>query len=176
MPPSKTSPNSLECCPLGDQPKLTEEEQEEARRLRSGDFEEMGKVPVEVRDIMTPIVLSVDEDTPVRDIANIMMREHLHRIFVTQDSKITGIITTYDMLKLVSDQELAGAAPRTASRKRGNSPMPSTASSQEDVRPRHQCPDPRSECPPEFEEHDVIIPMTVLEELDSLKSGRQPVA
>ena len=27
-----------------------------------------------------------------------------------------------------------------------------------------------------FEEHDVIIPMTVLEELDSLKSGKQTVA
>lgn len=87
-------------------PRLTPEEEIEARRLRMAIFEEMGKVPVEVRDIMTPIVLSVDEQTPVRDIANIMMREHLHRIFVTSDSKITGIITTYDMLKLISDKEL----------------------------------------------------------------------
>ena len=76
-------------------------------------FEEMGKVPVEVRDIMTPIVLSVDEDTPVRDIANIMMREHLHRIFVTRDSKITGIITTYDMLKLISDRDLTQRCAET---------------------------------------------------------------
>lgn len=85
---------------------LTPEEREEARRLRMVIFEEMGKVPVEVRDIMTPIVLSVDEKTSVRDIANIMMREHLHRIFVTSDSKITGIITTYDMLKVISDEGL----------------------------------------------------------------------
>ena len=85
---------------------LTPEEREEARRLRMVIFEEMGKVPVEVRDIMTPIVLSVDEKTPVRDIANIMMCEHLHRIFVTSDSKITGIITTYDMLKVISDESL----------------------------------------------------------------------
>ncbi|MDY6839979.1 MAG: CBS domain-containing protein [Pseudomonadota bacterium] len=85
---------------------LTPEEGEEARRLRMVIFEEMGKVPVEVRDIMTPIVLSVNERTPVRDIANIMMREHLHRIFVTNNSKITGIITTYDMLKVISDKQL----------------------------------------------------------------------
>ncbi len=85
---------------------LTPEELAEARRLRLAIFEEMGKVPVEVRDIMTPSVLSDDEQTPVRDIANIMMREHLHRIFVTKESKITGIITTYDMLKLISDREL----------------------------------------------------------------------
>ncbi|MBR9869764.1 MAG: CBS domain-containing protein [Gammaproteobacteria bacterium] len=89
------------------QPKLTAEEQDEARRLRMVIFEEMGKVPVEVRDIMTPLVFSVDENTPVRDIANVMMSEHLHRIFVTRDSKITGIITTYDMLKLISDKELS---------------------------------------------------------------------
>ncbi|MFP3979431.1 HPP family protein [Marinobacter sp. KMM 10035] len=85
---------------------LTAEEQQEARRLRMVLFEEMGKVPVEVRDIMTPIVLSVDETTPVRDIANIMMKEHLHRIFVTKDTRITGIVTTYDMLKIVSNEEL----------------------------------------------------------------------
>lgn len=86
--------------------RMTPEEEQEARRLRMAIFEEMGKVPVEVRDIMTPIVLSVDEQTPVRNIAEIMMREHLHRIFITKDEKITGIVTTYDMLKLISDQEL----------------------------------------------------------------------
>jgi len=86
--------------------RMTPEEEQEAKRLRMAIFEEMGKVPVEVRDIMTPIVLSVDEQTPVRDIADIMMREHLHRIFITKDEKITGIVTTYDMLKLISDQEL----------------------------------------------------------------------
>lgn len=85
---------------------LSADEEAEARRLRMVIFEEMGKVPVEVRDIMTPSVLSVDEQTPVRDIADIMMREHLHRIFVTREKKITGIITTYDMLKLISDSEL----------------------------------------------------------------------
>jgi predicted transcriptional regulator len=86
--------------------KLTPEEEREARRLRRAIFEEMGKVPVEVRDIMTPGILSVDEQTPVRDIANIMMCEHLHRIFVTKGDKITGIITTYDMLKLISEKHL----------------------------------------------------------------------
>lgn len=96
-----------------DQPALSEEDRAAARHLRRVLFEEMGKVPVEVRDIMTPIVLSVDEQTPVRDIADIMMQEHLHRIFVTRDSKITGIITTYDMLKLVSDRELTQRCAKT---------------------------------------------------------------
>jgi CBS-domain-containing membrane protein len=92
--------------------KLTAEDQREARRLRMVLFEEMSKVPVEVRDIMTPIVLSVDETTPVRDIANIMMSEHLHRVFITRDSKITGIVTTYDMLKVISNEELTERCAR----------------------------------------------------------------
>ncbi|WP_100640047.1 HPP family protein [Marinobacter salexigens] len=91
---------------------LSAEDQQEARRLRMVLFEEMSKVPVEVRDIMTPIVLSVDENTPVRDIANLMMQEHLHRIFITRDSKITGIVTTYDMLKVISDEELTKRCAR----------------------------------------------------------------
>ncbi|MDG5498222.1 CBS domain-containing protein [Marinobacter sp. BGYM27] len=86
---------------------LTPEEQQEARRLRMFIFEEMSKLPVEVRDIMTPIVVSVTEDTPVRDIAELMMEEHLHRIFVVHEGEVTGIITTYDMLKLISNDALA---------------------------------------------------------------------
>ena len=85
---------------------LTEDEAREARRLRMVIYEGMGKLPVEVRDIMTPILLSVDEDTPVREIAKTMMAEHLHRIFVTLDGKITGIITTYDLLKIIADRDM----------------------------------------------------------------------
>lgn len=86
--------------------RLTEEDQREARRLRMFMFEKMSKLPVEVHDIMTPIVVSVTEETPVRDIADLMMEEHMHRIFVTRDGEITGIITTHDMLKLISDDAL----------------------------------------------------------------------
>jgi predicted transcriptional regulator len=85
---------------------LTEDEAREARRLRMVIYDGMGKLPVEVRDIMTPILLSVDEATPVRDIAKTMMKEHLHRIFVTLDGKITGIITTYDLLKIIADRNM----------------------------------------------------------------------
>ncbi|EBA01081.1 HPP family protein [Marinobacter sp. ELB17] len=86
--------------------RLTEDEAREARRLRMVIYEGMGKLPVEVRDIMTPILLSVDEDTPVREIAKTMMAEHLHRIFVTLGGKITGIITTYDLLKIIADRDM----------------------------------------------------------------------
>ncbi|XOZ33693.1 HPP family protein [Halomonadaceae bacterium KBTZ08] len=85
---------------------MTEEEKQEARQLRQMMLEGMTRTPVEVRDIMTPSVMSVEADTGVRTIADIMMAEHLHRIFVTDKEAITGIITTYDMLKLVAEPEL----------------------------------------------------------------------
>jgi predicted transcriptional regulator len=85
---------------------LTEDEACEARRLRMVIYEGMDKLPVEVRDIMTPIVLSVDEDMPVREVAKIMMTEHLHRIFVTLGGKITGIVTTYDLLRIIADRDM----------------------------------------------------------------------
>ncbi len=80
---------------------LSEEEKLEARRLRMMIFEGMAKLPVEVGDIMTPIIFSVDEDTAISDVAKLMMEEHLHRVFVKKGEDLSGIITTYDLLKVI---------------------------------------------------------------------------
>lgn len=82
---------------------LTEEERIEARRLRMIIFEGLSKLPVEVGDIMSPIVFSVDEQTKIVDVAKLMMKEHLHRIFVKNGTTLTGIITTYDLLRVIAD-------------------------------------------------------------------------
>lgn len=82
---------------------LDAEELKESRRLRMMIFEGLSKVPVEVGDIMTPIVFSVEENTPIKEVAEIMMAEHLHRIFVKAGDELTGIITTYDLLKIIVD-------------------------------------------------------------------------
>jgi len=83
--------------------RLSDDEKKEARRLRMMLFEGMSKLPVEVADIMTPILFSVEESTPIKEVAQLMMQEHLHRIFVKSSSVLTGIITTYDLLKVVVD-------------------------------------------------------------------------
>lgn len=66
-------------------------------------FEEMGKVLVEVWDIMIFSILLVDEQMFVCDIVDIMMCEYLYCIFVIREKKIIGIIMIYDMLKLILD-------------------------------------------------------------------------
>lgn len=83
--------------------RMTPEEQREARRLRQFMFEGMTNLPVEVRDVMSPILVSVDETSPVTSVAQKMMDEHLHRIFVTSADEVVGIITTFDMLKIVAE-------------------------------------------------------------------------
>lgn len=56
-----------------------------------------------VRDIMTPSLFRVEEDTPVQEVAEMMIRGKIHRLFVTRNHKIVGIITAMDMLRIVRD-------------------------------------------------------------------------
>jgi len=56
-----------------------------------------------VRDIMTPMIFQVSEDTPVQQVADMMIKNHIHRVIVLRDDKIVGIISTPDILKIVRD-------------------------------------------------------------------------
>jgi predicted transcriptional regulator len=56
-----------------------------------------------VRAIMTPMIFQVTEDTPVQEVADMMIKNRIHRIFVTRDEKVIGIISTPDMLKVIRD-------------------------------------------------------------------------
>ena len=59
--------------------------------------------PVRVRDIMTPMIFRVSEDTRIQDVAETMLKGRIHRVFVTRGDKLTGIITALDMLQIVRD-------------------------------------------------------------------------
>ena len=54
-----------------------------------------------VRDIMTPMIFDVNEDTKVKQVADTMIRGRIHRVFVTHEKKLTGVITTIDMLEVI---------------------------------------------------------------------------
>jgi CBS domain-containing protein len=56
-----------------------------------------------VRDIMTPKTYVVKEDTKVRDIADAMIRSNIHRVLVTRNATLLGIITSMDMLRVIRD-------------------------------------------------------------------------
>lgn len=71
--------------------------QEEMRLFHTG-----AESPAKVRDIMTPMIFRIDEDTGVQEIADMMIRGGIHRVFVTEGSKLTGIVTALDLLKVVA--------------------------------------------------------------------------
>lgn len=57
-----------------------------------------------VRDIMTSMIFKVDENTSLKEVADTMIDGRVHRLFVTRDGKVVGIVTTMDMLKAIRDQ------------------------------------------------------------------------
>jgi CBS domain-containing protein len=61
------------------------------------------EVQVQVLDIMTPMIFSVREDTSVQEVADTMLKGRIHRVFVTRDGKLTGIVTALDMLQVIRD-------------------------------------------------------------------------
>jgi len=58
---------------------------------------------VTVSDIMTPMTFNVNEDTTLQKVADAMLRGRIHRVFVTRDGVLVGIITTMDILGVVRD-------------------------------------------------------------------------
>src|SRR6056297_2178642 len=54
------------------------------------------------RQVMTPQVYDVNEHTSIQQVAQVMHRGGIHRVFVTEKDQIRGIITALDMLKVVA--------------------------------------------------------------------------
>lgn len=56
-----------------------------------------------VRDIMTPVVFAVEESASVQEVAAMMTTGRIHRVFVNRDGKMTGIISSMDLLPIIRD-------------------------------------------------------------------------
>ncbi|MFQ5651814.1 MAG: CBS domain-containing protein, partial [bacterium] len=54
-----------------------------------------------VADIMTPIIFKVPETAAIAEMAETMISGRIHRLLVTCDDKVVGIVTTLDMLKTI---------------------------------------------------------------------------
>ena len=68
-----------------------------------------------VEEVMTPAVLSAEEDTPVAALAAFMLARRIHRVVITRDGALRGLVTTMDLLRLLA---APAAAPARASRGR----------------------------------------------------------
>jgi CBS domain-containing protein len=58
-----------------------------------------------VGDIMTSDVYTVGDETPVSEIAEAMIANHVHRLLVTREDRVVGIISTSDLLGLLVEEK-----------------------------------------------------------------------
>jgi CBS domain-containing protein len=84
-----------------------------AYKLHDGD-DRMADYVVE--DIMTPAAFSVGPDDTIHELARFLLRGRIHRALVVEAGKLSGIVTTFDLLNAlaVSADEPAGAELTTA--------------------------------------------------------------
>lgn len=55
-----------------------------------------------VEDVMSREVLTVDEDTPVREIATLMVKKEINRVPVVRGGRPVGIVAREDIVRAVS--------------------------------------------------------------------------
>ncbi len=72
------------------------------------DRDELNRIQVHdegltVSDIMTPTVFTIPDDTPIDEIAKTMIAGRVHRLFVTEDDEVVGIVAALDLLKVLAE-------------------------------------------------------------------------
>ena len=55
----------------------------------------------EVQDIMAANVITANSDDSIHDIANTMCDKKIHRLVIVEGSKVVGMVSTLDILKVV---------------------------------------------------------------------------
>ncbi|WP_281647845.1 CBS domain-containing protein [Parendozoicomonas sp. Alg238-R29] len=57
---------------------------------------------VMVTDIMTPVVFRVDPQMPLAEVADAMVKGHIHRVLVTEGKTLLGIVSALDLLGITT--------------------------------------------------------------------------
>jgi CBS domain-containing protein len=73
---------------------------DDVEELRFGERFDAG-TEMQVRDIMTAAIYSVDAETPIPELAETLINSHIHRLLVTSGGRVVGIITSSDLLGLL---------------------------------------------------------------------------
>jgi predicted transcriptional regulator len=52
-----------------------------------------------VHQIMNKEVISIDQNESIESVAKLLLEQHIHRVFVTENNKVVGVITAMDVLE-----------------------------------------------------------------------------
>ena len=58
---------------------------------------------LKARDLMTPQPFTVTPDATIREVANLMLERKIHRVLVEEEQKAKGIITTFDLVRHLTE-------------------------------------------------------------------------
>lgn len=64
---------------------------------------------IRVRDVMSQTPVTVSPEDPVSRVAQLMVEHQFHRIPVTRDGQLVGIITSLDLVRLLAEESAAPA-------------------------------------------------------------------
>ena len=59
-----------------------------------------------VRDAMTESPLSVSPETPLEEVARILVQRHLHHVLVVENGLLRGIVSALDIVRMVAERRL----------------------------------------------------------------------
>lgn len=59
-----------------------------------------------VRDIMTPEIHAVPESATVHEVASLMLNRRCHRLLVTREEQVVGVVSTSDLLGLLLEERV----------------------------------------------------------------------
>lgn len=62
-----------------------------------------------VRDVMVRELITVGADADLQELATRMVERHVHRVLVTDDERLLGIVTTLELARLVMEGRLREA-------------------------------------------------------------------
>jgi len=57
-----------------------------------------------VHQIMVPEVITLDVSASLNAVTETLLKHHIHRVFVTRENKITGVITAMDSLQAIHER------------------------------------------------------------------------
>ena len=60
-----------------------------------------------VRDLMTESAITVAPDTSLDDVARALVAHHIHRVLVTDEGTLVGIVSSLDLVKLMAEEKVA---------------------------------------------------------------------
>lgn len=63
-----------------------------------------GHEETKVSDIMTNLIICADEDDDIERAADLMVIHGIHRVVVTKDEKVVGVITSTDLVREFRDR------------------------------------------------------------------------